>query len=45
MRENAFELKEKKPGLSANRLSNNWAQNKLIIAFIYHFHLVLLTPA
>ena len=27
IRENAFELKKKKPGLSANRPSNNWAQS------------------
>ena len=25
IQENAFEPKKKKPGLSANRLSNNWA--------------------
>ena len=27
VRENAFEQKKKKPGLRANRPSNNWAQN------------------
>ena len=27
--ENAFEHKNKKPGLSANRPSNNWAQVKV----------------
>ena len=29
IQENAFEYKKKKPGLSANRPSNNWAQGSL----------------
>ena len=42
IRENSFEHKEKKPGLSANRLSSNWAQNYTVqefklFAFILRF--------
>ena len=37
IRENAFEHKKKKPGLSANRPSNNWAlgtnHNKVLVVF------------
>ena len=33
VRENAFEQKKKKPGLRANRPSNNWAQNFWLVYF------------
>ena len=38
VRENAFEQKIKKPGLSANRPSNNWALQEDILVFSCYFY-------
>ena len=39
VRENAFEHKKEKPGLNANRPSNNWAQ---IDKAVYHLTISLI---